>query len=81
MTKKDAEKYLINRGYISKSDYNYNDVLRAMVGFAQQQVKNLNIPAVVGRSEQLLPKSCKICKTEIRIDVGDGLCAECWSRQ
>lgn len=29
------------------------DCLMAMIEFAQQQVKNLNIPAVVGRSEQL----------------------------
>jgi hypothetical protein len=46
---------------------------------AEEQV--LRLFSVVGRSEQLLPKPCKICKTEIRIDVGDGLCAECWSRQ
>ena len=39
------------------------------------------IADVVSSEAKLLPKGCSVCNAEIRNDVGDGLCAECWSRQ
>lgn len=62
---------------------NYDCVYEFMKSdkYKELQQINLTIPVVVGQSEQLLPKQCKNCKAEIKHDVGDGLCAECWSRQ
>jgi hypothetical protein len=60
---------------------NHRSIAEAMEKYHQAKLKLLGIANVVGQSEQLLPKPCKICKAEIRNDVGDGLCAECWSGQ
>lgn len=40
-----------------------------------RQVKNCSIPDVVGSVFY-----CKNCNCEIKSNVGDGVCAECWSK-
>jgi hypothetical protein len=77
-----AEEYFYN--YWQKAnrsrfgDYGDYDSDEYAIAFANDYAA-LRIHDVVGRSEQLLPKHCKTCKAEIKNDVGDGLCAECWS--
>jgi hypothetical protein len=52
-------------------------ILDAMERYAQQQVKNLNIPAVVGRSEQLVCPYCKGKNIEIRHREQSFRCIDC----
>ena len=57
--------------------YEWSDILDAMEEYAQQQVKNLNIPAVVGRSEQLVCPYCKGKNIEIRHREQSFRCIDC----
>ena len=55
MFKKEAHEYLTNKGCLSIGQkYTAFEIEEMLNEFAQQQVKNLNIPAVIGRSEQLV---------------------------
>ena len=53
------------------------DCLMAMIEFAEHQVKNLNIPAVVGRSEHLICPYCKGKNIEIRHREQSFRCKDC----
>ena len=56
---KTAEEILKEYGNWNKeglAEWHKDYIIAAMEEYAQQQVKNLNIHAVVGRSEQLCPK-------------------------
>jgi hypothetical protein len=81
MTHKEIEQWLKDNNYQNsglRTDRNHridlylSDVL---LNFAQQQVKNLNIPAVVGRSEQLV--CCGCGRKYDEMDYKVGLCYEC----
>ena len=58
-----------------------DEIIMLMEEYYRYKVKTCNKPAVIGQSEQLLHKHCKICNAEIRNDLGDALCAECWLGQ
>ena len=69
-----AKKYIIDNygeNWI-RVQWNSDDVIDALAEFAEQQLKILNIPVVVGRSEQL---KCSGCEKPLH----DGLCGACCS--
>jgi hypothetical protein len=81
MKKVSKEQFKIRDEFRIDTGLEFFDNVPKYADWLEERYAALRIHDVVGQSEQLLPKPCKICKTDIRIDVGDGLCAECWSRQ
>ena len=83
-TQKNMDKVDIIRKHIGNDDfYDMNGtplltkILAAMDEYAQQQVKNCSIPAVVGRSEQLTCPRCKSTNILNPDKDNDAQCIEC----
>ena len=73
--------------YLEKMGYGWNDFDRTyemenlIEQYANERVKKaLSISDALWQSQRL-HKHCRVCKAEIRNDVGDRLCAQCWSRE
>ena len=71
--KEEIEKYLIKNHV---DDHNWtNGLYYAMEEYAQSKIKLLNIPVVVGRSEQFI---CPICEsTKVYEDRKNVCCGDC----